>query len=398
MSKAITPLQKKILKDMADVQNRAEAMFQVYMHQVGYIIEHFGNDVVQTVASVILHHDELNFNQLLANRIVDKLTDVLIVRADACANQIIDQWNEVSNDFDILSRFAIAMIARKTQPPWVSAKIDLKKQISTDAIDPRKGHIHFYLRNIVTMIMQDLQQAAVSKKTPTEALRIIRGRFRSDRKMGSRNRMFESARGPFDPSFRDFSDFDDQVKTTFGSAAWEMIEGVYTQEQIESFLTRQQQAMQWDHRQYRPWFTDEIKANNRFLRDLEQLLGYDAVTQLHSGMLQIGSEQMGIEDFEWVATKPRTCDCCADRDGLTMKEIKAKFNDQYGDDPPPLHPNCRCSLVPKISDSWGSDVLKQKGFKWDPRNGEASYVATDTEKKYGIQDMSLDDFMNKFGR
>jgi hypothetical protein len=210
--------------------------------------------------------------------------------------------------------------------------------------------------------------------------------------------MFESARGPFDPSFRDFSDFDDQVKTTFGSAAWEMIEGVYTQEQIESFLTRQQQAMQWDHRQYRPWFTDEIKANNRFLRDLEQLLGYDAVTQLHSGMLQIGSEQMGIDDFEWVATKPRTCDCCADRDGLTMKEIKAKFNDQYGDDPPPLHPNCRCSLVPKISDSWGSDVLEQKGFKWNPRNGEASYVATDTEKKYGIQDMSLDDFMNKFGR
>lgn len=398
MNKSITPLQKKVLKDMADVQTRAEAMFQLYMHHVGSIIDHFAIDAVQTIGAVVLHYDELNFNQLLGNRIIDRLADVLNGRADSCANQIIDEWNAVSQDFDILSRFAAALIARKSQPPWVSTKLDFKRTISKDAIDPRKGHIHFYMRNIVTMMLQDLQQAAVGKKTPTEALRVIRSRFNRDQKRGLKARLGESQKSPWDPKFRDFSSYDSDIKTTFGTSAWDIVEGVYTMEDIENFLSRQQQAMQWDHRQYRPWFTDEVKANNRFLRDLEQLLAYDAVTSLHNGMLQIGNEEMGIEDFEWVASRPRTCDCCSDRDGLTMKEIKAKFKDQYGDDPPPLHPNCRCALVPKLSDQWGSDILKNKGFSWDPVNGSTKFSSSDLEKKYGIQDMSLDDFMSSVGR
>lgn len=46
------------------------------------------------------------------------------------------------------------------------------------------------------------------------------------------------------------------------------------------------------------------------------------------------------EDEEWLtAIDDRTCDECLANDGKTIKEIGER---------PPLHPNCRCTIIPKI--------------------------------------------------
>ena len=66
-----------------------------------------------------------------------------------------------------------------------------------------------------------------------------------------------------------------------------------------------------------------------------------------------------VEDDEWeVAPDDKSCDWCVRRDGLTDEEIEKA---DPGDDPwgnstdQPLHPNCRCTSVPKLR-SW-QDLL-----------------------------------------
>ena len=54
-------------------------------------------------------------------------------------------------------------------------------------------------------------------------------------------------------------------------------------------------------------------------------------------------KEMGVEKNEWLASDP--CDECEENDG-EVRPLGANF--PSGDDQPPVHPNCRCTLLPVI--------------------------------------------------
>lgn len=56
----------------------------------------------------------------------------------------------------------------------------------------------------------------------------------------------------------------------------------------------------------------------------------------------------GVEKWEWV-TAPNECDICAGNDG-EKRSIGDTFSS--GDDRPPVHPNCKCDIVPVIPEDW----------------------------------------------
>jgi SPP1 gp7 family putative phage head morphogenesis protein len=54
-------------------------------------------------------------------------------------------------------------------------------------------------------------------------------------------------------------------------------------------------------------------------------------------------QEAGLQEMEWVTSDP--CDLCADNDGEVV-EIGGMF--PSGDTQPPVHPHCRCALLPVI--------------------------------------------------
>jgi SPP1 gp7 family putative phage head morphogenesis protein len=68
-------------------------------------------------------------------------------------------------------------------------------------------------------------------------------------------------------------------------------------------------------------------------------------------------QEAGLDRVEWVAADP--CDICAPNEGQIVPVGQAFAS---GDTEPPVHPNCRCALLPVISGmvddaSFGQDYL-----------------------------------------
>jgi hypothetical protein len=99
----------------------------------------------------------------------------------------------------------------------------------------------------------------------------------------------------------------------------------------------------------------------------------------------------GLSDLRWQVQRPGVCKCCDKRDGLTMSEIKKTIKDEYGDQPPRLHPNCNCELVPVLADDWKDADLEDQGVRWNPETGDLS-VPKAVQKKYRL-DLSLDEYI-----
>lgn len=182
--------------------------------------------------------------------------------------------------------------------------------------------------------------------------------------------------------------------TSYDDANVDVTTGVYTDADYAGFMKDLQASNQWSYRA-RAATKAEGKQND-YLRKLEQILQYDAASQLHDGLLQIGSDEMGIADFAWVTSGPNVCDQCGDRDGLTLEEIADTLDDDYGDDPPPVHPNCNCQLVPQIKTDWAKTDVEAAGMSWDNNTGTV-YNADTNETSAGFSDMTLDDYMQQIG-
>lgn len=379
------PLEKRIAKDYRAVQRRFNSLFHVYMREIGKIIEDAGKDTVGIVAQSLGHYEKINYRELDLHGVWDLLEKTLDRRWKLAAQVIEAYWTEKGRNFDLMSRLVVSFIAKKTSPPWIPNKVDLKSKVSKDGgFDPRMGHIRFYLQKMTDQIMNQVKQGALNEESVSRILARIRRMF--NRGQGR----VKEAEDPFKLNWTDPSETSD---STIARGPVDIEEGIFTLEDVDSFVADQRAAMQWEYRQYRPWFTDTLKSANRYLRDLEQLMGYSATTALHTGMISIGPKEMGIDDFAWVtATTETTCDVCMSRDGLTMKEIGEKIKDEYGDMTPPLHPNCRCAIVPAIKDSWSEDVLSQDGVEWDSNTG-LIYQASDQEKDAGIRDMTWDEYL-----
>ena len=87
-------------------------------------------------------------------------------------------------------------------------------------------------------------------------------------------------------------------------------------------------------------------------------------------------QSLGVEKVEYVATlEAHTCATCGSLDGkvFTLKEVAA------GMTAPPMHPNCRCTLVPYFED--------EKGRRWmkDPETLERKTVKGTTFKEWKKQ-------------
>lgn len=84
-------------------------------------------------------------------------------------------------------------------------------------------------------------------------------------------------------------------------------------------------------------------------------------------------QSLGVEKVEYVATlEAHTCPTCGGLDGkvFTLKEVAA------GMTAPPMHPNCRCTLVPYFED--------EKGRRWmkDPETFEKKTIKNTTFEEW----------------
>lgn len=84
--------------------------------------------------------------------------------------------------------------------------------------------------------------------------------------------------------------------------------------------------------------------------ELERDVTNDFVQQVRDGEND-GAKANGVTDFVWVAIlDKKTDECCEERDGLTTSQIEQKVSSGEIDDglgsAVPLHPSCRCRLVP----------------------------------------------------
>jgi SPP1 gp7 family putative phage head morphogenesis protein len=67
-----------------------------------------------------------------------------------------------------------------------------------------------------------------------------------------------------------------------------------------------------------------------------------------AGNLNAYKESGQVESKRWL-TAPDCCDLCQDLDGVTV-DLDEDFPDDGGDGPP-LHPNCRCDVLPVLTDA-----------------------------------------------
>lgn len=324
---------KNIIKDdFSTIQKRADLMFKVFTSDMGKMIDEANKDVIATIAAVLSMHKESEYKRLVHNHTLDSLDQVIKGRYQVLVHKLEMYWSQKRDQFDLLSRLAAGFIGRKSSPPWLETKLNLKDELSTDGkYDPRRGHFDYCFRNITDALIKEIQKGLLSEESMSQIMQRVRKLFNRNSKQNVR----EADKWDY---FKPSLDDDEPVYKLQGPV--NISEGTFTLEDVEQLQLEQQRAMQWEYRQYRPWFSDELKANNRYLRGLEELLMSDALDQLHNGLLQLGPKEFGIDDMEWAVSRPGTCECCDIRDGLTMKEIRAKIKDEYGDRVAPLHPHC----------------------------------------------------------
>jgi len=83
--------------------------------------------------------------------------------------------------------------------------------------------------------------------------------------------------------------------------------------------------------------------------------------------------ELGVEQYEWLALEP--CDDCEENDGVVVT-----MGDAFpsGDTEPPVHPNCRCTILPVIDEGVPAieDVVVEDDFVEDvvPEMQDASNI------------------------
>lgn len=320
-------------------------------------------------------------------------------------SQIIEtMWGDMRHFIDLNSRVSMAFIARKASPPWVEVKINLKDKRSRKHEDLWMGQIHFHLTNLAEYIIRQVNQGFASGESRED----IYKRIRNIARLKLTSSKEADYRSPYMKYVASFNNSDPQNGFESGvelnsSPNVTATEGIYRLDDIVTLQNEQIKANNWYHRQY-SGVDDEMWSKNKSLMALERDLMSDAVTLLHEGAYTVGSENMGIDDFQWVVSFPQNnseCDSCCERSDMMMSEIKKKFkrpiDDSYPkflppDSPPPLHPHCKCQLVPKIKEEWAKDTLKNKGYEWDSEDGLA-FNPDAKQKKLGFKKMSFDQWI-----
>lgn len=87
--------------------------------------------------------------------------------------------------------------------------------------------------------------------------------------------------------------------------------------------------------------------------EAERLLRTES-SRIYGEMAKDAIKKAGYKQYEWLA-EPKACDICRPMDGKTF-DIK---NAEFGKSLFPMHPNCRCSIIPVIPDFDIDDYLER---------------------------------------
>lgn len=382
-----TALQNRIDKDYKGILKMTNAMYKLRTNQIGSVLSDAFDSCVKSISAHLIFHDKMDYQKLFAAGTFTRMEHDVKAILKHAAYQMEDISTKLRRSMDLTGRLASSYLARKATPPWIPIKLDIG---SMDGVSgPGKGLFIYYMDQLAKDISTQVQRAALNGESPSQTLKRVRALFNR----ANKNRMNESMTDP--KIANQYNQAYDQKSelASYVDKSVDIKEGFYTVEDVEDLQSEQRTAMQWEHRQYRPWFSDSLKSNNRVLRQLETNFMSDMIEALHTGMLQVGSKNMGIKDFEWVVSRPQPkCDECTVRDGKTMTEVKT-IRDKFKGQPPPLHPNCRCQLVPKINDEWAKKELEADGYEWDSSSGVA-FNPTAEQKKLGFTKMNWDDWLS----
>lgn len=384
-------LSNAVQRDYKDSIKRMNAMFAFIKKDMSRALKDYQSNVIKIASYHLLNMPKISFMTYVSTPVEHNMRREISMQRDIAFKRILPLWNSLRNQTNLHGRLCMAFFSRKTQPPWYPVKVDLASDSKSKYKINNSNVLLYYLKMVDSLVMGQIEIGAKNEESPQQILKRVRGLF-SD--ISTHHR--EASKDDSDQA-NDGSD-PEQFDTSFTVDVWdkppaEVSEGVYTSEDIQYLQDHQKVAMDWYYTDYNPDMDEAVWARNKAFMGLEQDLMSDVVDQLHQGMLQIGSDNMGISDMVWVTSKPQPkCDECCDRDGLTMTEIKERIKDKFGDQPPRLHPHCRCQIVPQINDDWTDQQLNRSGYEWDTDNGLA-FIPDQQEKKLGFTSMTYDQWL-----
>jgi len=387
-------LQKRLELEDKNLKKRAKTFFQMYMHDISIIIQKYQGLAISDLALILSHNQNMPSYKIVLqshwrNIIRQRIQGIF----DDCANEIETYWDSKRKKIDILTRVGNVYIARKVSPPWKKQVLNLKKPLRLDdRYNPTNGHIKYRFDSMISKIMAQLQRGGLNEESDTQILKRIKNMFNTKTLARAR----EANSGLYGDTQVNGPQESDTYSQSDLVGPIQIDSGYFSPTDIEALKSEMVDANDFEHRQYRPWFSEELRKNNRELAQFEQDLLTDAVNLIHSGQTEQMPALNGIEDMRWKVQRPGVCDCCDKRDGLTMTEIKAKIHDEFGDQPPRLHPNCNCDLVPVVQNKWKPSDLTKEGVEWNPETGDLN-VPEAVQKRLRT-DISLDSFIDQLSQ
>ncbi len=383
-------LRNKVLKDYKDGLKGANTLFLYSTSKIAKILYETRERVFQIVAGQVgALGEKTTYMHAIQTGTDRRLTYHILQAYEEAALKIEPIWQSSRRQMALYGRLLGGFIARKNSPPWVPVKIDLHSPM--DGIDdPWRGQLHYQLKYLGGMVIRQVELGLVNKESLHKILNRLKKVLGTDAsytfKEGTAKKL------PIRAGDEDQSIFDTEI--IFDIPAVQISTGVFTENDVQRLQDEQVEAMEWQSRRRDVTNRDMWELNGE-LRMLESRMMSDNISALHNGLLKIGTQNMGVTDYQWVTSKPqKKCDGCSDRDGMTMSDIKGKFTDDPEHLAPPLHPNCRCQLVPILRDDWAKDTLKSNGIEWDDETG-TTFFPNSEERSLGFTAMTWDQWINK---
>lgn len=391
-------LQKRILKDYNEGLKRANALHALYLARVVRVLRFARSDALNTIRGMLASLPELTYSAARQHHFDKQLERDLDRIFDSSAHQVARIWAEARDIMAIHGRLMAGFVARKSSPPWIPTKIDLQSGVGETKVgNSWTSAPAFHLKNLSQTLQREVMFGLLREQSIPEIMR------RVQRLLGN-DKIYKGKESDDDDNVRQFRtkspDGDStfvQATQVFGGEAADQTYGYFTPEDVEMYRAQQIKAMDFVGRSSDP-FNSEVSSSNASYRALDSAMMQDLLELLHNEVVQVGTDNMGIKDFVWIASKPqKECDECTDRDQLTMTEIEDKIDDEWGSQAPPLHPNCRCQLIPKLRDDWAKDALHKDGYEWGPDEG-LKYVPNQQEQNLGFEAMDYDQWVNQLAK
>lgn len=402
----MTRLQGLVNRRMNDVRKSANAMFAFQKNEMAKAIKTHQQNIIKILAYHLATMPQVNYGFYLSSKLDKTIQGELADQGRVTSARIKPIWTKLTRDLHLVGRLAGGYLSRISQPPWKPVKLDLESPYEKEI--KWENSLPYYFKRLDSQIMDQLHLGIKNEESVTEIMKRIKTVFGSNKLMreGSTTIKKDSQGNTV---YTDKDTGDQQIASdVFDEPLTQVTTGTYSDEDVANLQTDQRAAMDWFSREYSPSMDKAVWENNKFMMGLERDLMTDSVNGLHQGLLQIGSDNMGIQDFTWIASKGRNeCENCRRRDNLTMTQIKDKFGSGAftsgvyppglpKDSPPPLHPWCNCQLVPAINDDWADSSLKKDGYEWNPDTGLA-FNPTAAQQKLGFTTMSWDDWLGSIG-